>query len=196
MAAANTLKQPVQQVLDRGTKTLKTVLTRAGSKAVGPLQATTNEVGYLMAAVKLAIESLGISGDLAQKRLHDARLRGLSRIAELRKAAEPVLETGQVCALLGVSRETIRKKVDRKQLLALPKGGDRVFPAFQFRDGDVLRGLAEILAALDTESPFLALSFLLSKSPAFDGKSACELLQVGNLEPVLVEARNFLNHGG
>ncbi len=66
-----------------------------------------------------------------EKEFNQARLRGLARMAELRKAAEPCLETGQVCALLGVTRETIRKKVDRGQLLALPKGEDRVFPAFQ-----------------------------------------------------------------
>jgi hypothetical protein len=193
--ATKVLEAPVQQMLDRGTKTLKTVLTKAGSKGVGPLQTTTNEVGYLMAALRLAIEALGISGDVTEKQLHDARLRGLARIAELRKAAEPVLETGEVCALLGVSRETIRKKVDRQQLLALPKGGDRVFPAFQFKDGDVLPGLAEVLAALDTGSPFVALSFLLSKSPGFGGKSACELLQSGDREPVMAEARSFLHHG-
>lgn len=193
--AANVLEAAVQQMLDRGTKTLKTVLTKAGVKGVGPLQTATNEVGYLMAAVMLAIESLGGSGDMTEKRLHDARLRGLARVAELRKAAEPVLETGEVCALLGVSRETIRKKVDRKQLLALPKGGDRVFPAFQFKDGDVLAGLADVLAALDTDSPFVALSFLLSKSPGFGGKSAHELLQSGELEPVVAEARGFLSHG-
>jgi hypothetical protein len=183
-------------MLDRGTKTLKTVLTQAGSDGVGALQATTNEVGYLMAAVKIAIESLGFAADKTERRLIDARVRGLARIAQLRKAAEPVLETGEVCALLGVSRETIRKKVDRKQLLALPKGGDRVFPAFQFKDGDVLHGLAEVLAALDTDSPFVALSFLLSKSPDFSGKHAYELLQCGDLEPVVAEARGFLNHGG
>ncbi|SPE56948.1 hypothetical protein SBV1_260044 [Verrucomicrobia bacterium] len=194
-AATNVLEAPVQQMLDRGTKTLRTVLSKAGPKGVGPLQTSTNEVGYLMAAVRLAIESLGISGDVAEKRLQDARLRGLTRIAELRKAAEPVLETGEVCALLGVSRETIRKKVDRKQLLALPKGGDRVFPAFQFKDGDVHPGFAEVLAALDTDSPFVALSFLLSKSPSFGGKSAYELVQCGELEPVVAEARGFLNHG-
>ena len=196
MAATNSLEPPVQQMLDRGTKTLKTVLTRAGAKAVAPLQATTNEVGYLMAALKLAIESLGISADLTQRRLHEARLRGLARIAQLRRAAEPVLETGQVCVLLGVSRETIRKKVDRKQLLALPKGGDRVFPAFQFKEGDVVPGLAEVLAALHTDSPFVALSFFLSTSAAFNGKSAWELLQSGDLTRVLAEARNFLSHGG
>ena len=194
-AANNVLEAPVQQMLDRGTKTLKTVLTKAGSKGVGPLQTTTNEVGYLMAAVRLAIESLGNCGDVTEKRLQAARLRGLGRIAELRKAAEPALETGEVCLLLGVSRETIRKKVDRKQLLALPKGGDRVFPAFQFKDGDVLPGFAEVLATLDTDSPFVALSFLLSKNPGFGGKSAHELLESGDLDLVMAEARGFLNHG-
>jgi hypothetical protein len=196
MASATTvLDAPVQRMLNRGTRTLKAVLAKAGVRGLGPLQDATNEVGYLMAAVRLAIESSGASADAAEKRLHEARLRGLARAAALRKAAEPVLETGEVCALLGVSRETIRKKVDRKQMLALPKGGDRVFPAFQFKEGEVVPGLAEVLAALDTDSPFVALSFLLSKSPEFGGKSALELLRAGKLEPVLVEARGFLDHG-
>ncbi len=196
VTATQALEAPVQQVLDRGTRTLKTVLSKAGTKGVGPLQTATNEVGYLMAAVRLAIEALGISADASEKRLQEARLRGLARMAELRKAAEPVLETGEVCALLGVSRETIRKKVDRNQLLALPKGADRVFPAFQFEDGDILPGMAEVLAALNSDSPFVVLSFLLSKSPAFGGKSAWELLKSGEVELVLAEARAFLGHGG
>ena len=193
--ATTTIDASIQAALDRGTKTLKTVLTKAGSKAVGSLQTTTNEVGYLMAAARLAIEALGISVDVVEKQLHDARLRGLERMTELRKAAEPVLETGAVCELLSLSRETIRKKVDRRQLLALPKGGDRVFPAFQFQDGDVLPGFAEVLNALATDSPFVALSFLLSKNPDFGGRSACELLQAGEVDPVIAEARGFLNHG-
>jgi excisionase family DNA binding protein len=194
-AAANILEPPVMEMLERGTKTLRKVLSKAGSKGLGPLRTTTNEVGFLMAAAKLAIEELGLSTDTTERNLNDARLRGLERMAQLRKAAEPVLETGEVCELLGVSRETIRKKVDRKQLLALPKGGDRVFPAFQFKDGDVLPGLAEVLGTLETDSPFVALSFLLSKSPEFHGKSACELLQAGKVQPVLAEAGRFLMHG-
>ena len=193
--ATTTIDASIQAALDRGTKTLKTVLTKAGSKAVGSLQTTTNEVGYLMAAARLAIEALGISADVVEKQLHDAQLRGLERMTELRKAAEPVLETGAVCELLSLSRETIRKKVDRRQLLALPKGGDRVFPAFQFQDGDVLPGFAEVLNALANDSPFVALSFLLSKNPDFGGKTACDLLQVGEVDPVIAEARGFLNHG-
>lgn len=187
---------PVQEALDRGTRTLRQVLSKAGPRSIGALQTTTNEVGYLMAAARMAIEAIGGPTDATEKRLHEARLRGLDQMAALRRAAEPVLETGEVCALLGVSRETIRKKVDRRQLLALPKGGDRVFPSFQFRDGDVLPGIPEVLAALPTDSPFVVLSFLLGKEPGARGRSACERLQAGEVQAVATEARGFLSHGG
>jgi hypothetical protein len=133
---------------------------------------------------------------MQEKRLQEARQRGLARMAELIKAAGPVLDAGAVCSLLEISNETLSRKVSEKQLLAISCGAARVFPAFQFQAGEVDPGLAEVLAALDTDSPFVALSFLLSKNPDFDGKSACELLLAGKVEPVLAEARGFLNHGG
>jgi hypothetical protein len=191
----DTLDEPVRQMLDRGKKTLETVLTRAGSGGVEALHTATNELAYLIGVARLAIEALGTGVEAAEKPLHEARLRGLARMAELRRMAEPVLETGEVCSLLGVSRETVRKKVDRRQVLALPKGGDRVFPAFQFRDGEILPGIAPVLAALDTDSPFVILSFLLSPNERFGGQSACDLLGKGDWEPVLTEARLFLEHG-
>ena len=187
---------PIAEMVERGRKTLESVLTRAGARGADSLQTTTNEVTYLMGAVRLAIEAQGASTDATQKKLHQARLRGLKRIAELRRLAEPLLETGEVCALLGVSRETVRKKVDRKQMLALPKGGDRVFPAFQFQDGDLLPGLAEVLQALETDSAFVQLGFLLSEDRAFGGQSAAQLMARGEIQPVLSEARAFLKHGG
>ena len=148
-----------------------------------------------MEAARLAIDALGISADVADKDLHEARLRGLARMGELRKFAEPCLETGRVCDLLGVTRETVSKKVDRRQLLALPRGGDRVFPAFQFEEGDVVAGFSEVLKALHTDSPFVALSFLLSRSRDFGNKTAIEALRAGNIEDVVLEARGFLKHG-
>jgi len=196
IAAPEILEPPARRMIDRGRKALETVLRKAGSAGVGSLQTSTNEFNFFVEAARLAIDTLGISADLTEKRLHDARLRGLTRMAELRKAAEPCLESGQVCDLLGVTRETIRKKVDRKQLLALPKGGDRVFPAFQFKDGNIVPGLGETLEALNTDSAFVALSFLLSKSPDFGNQTAIEALQSGNVERVVDEARAFLKDGG
>ena len=185
-----------KRLMLRGQKTLERILQKAGSAGVGALQSSTNEIGFMIEAARLAIESLGISADVVEKKLLEARLRGLARIAQLRKEAEPCLETGQVCELLGVTRETVRKKVDRKQLLALPKGGDRVFPAFQFKEGDIVAGLDAVLGAINTDSPFVALSFLLSKSPCFDGKTAIGALLAGKPEAVVVEAQVFLKHGG
>jgi hypothetical protein len=130
-----------------------------------------------------------------ERKLHAARVRGLNRIVELRQAAEPTMETGEVCELLGVTRETIRQKVNRRQLLALPKGGDRVFPAFQFKEGAVLNGFPEVLNALDTDSVFTMLSFLLSQNPDYENKTAIEMLEAGDIEPVVAEARVFLKHG-
>jgi len=189
------LDAPVTQTLDRARKTFEAIVRKTGSAGLEPLQTSTSEVGFLLQAARLAIDALGISSDAAEKKLHDARLRGLARMAQLRKAAEPCLESGQVCGLLGVSRETVRKKVDRKQLLALPKGGDRVFPAFQFKDGGVVPGLSDALVALATDSPFVALSFLLSRGPDFNGRTAIEALQAGDREAVVLQAKSFLRHG-
>jgi hypothetical protein len=44
--------------------------------------------------------------DMQEKPFQKARQRGLARIAELRKAAEPLLGSGEVCMLLRISSET------------------------------------------------------------------------------------------
>ena len=57
-------------------------------------------------------------------------------------------------------------------------------------------GLGEVMEALDTDSIFVRLSFLLSKSPLFGNRTAIEELQAGNLESVMLEARSLFQHGG
>jgi len=191
---SDVLERPVQQALERGTKTLQTILSRLRPRQLGALQTTSNEATFLIEVARLAVES-GVE-DGVENDFHQARLRALARVAELRKMAEPCLGTGQVCKLLGVSRETIRKKVDRKQLLALPKGSeDRVFPAFQFKEGELLPGIKEVLEVLPGDSPFVALSFLLSRSPFFRNKTAVDALKAGMVKEVLAEAGSYLKHG-
>ncbi len=184
-----------QATVERGTETIKSVVSKASESGIHDLQASLNEVDFLLKAAQLAASTM-VHLDPTEQRLHKARLRGVHRMVELRKAAEPVLESGEVCQLLGVSRETVRKKVDRGQLLALPKGGDRVFPAFQFKDGAVLNSFAQALEALDTESVFSVLAFFLSPNEDFGNKTAIQMLESGEVETVLSEARTYLKHGG
>jgi len=185
---------PLQLTLDRGTETLRSVLSHMSPNDLKHLQVTVNEVDFLVKAAQLAALAAAPL-DSTERKLHAARVRGLNRIVTLRRAAEPTLESGEVCELLGVTRETIRQKVNRRRLLALPKGRGRVFPAFQFKDGAVLNGLPEVLNALDTDSVFTMLSFLLSQNPDYENKTAIEMLEAGDIEPVVAEARVFLKHG-
>jgi hypothetical protein len=48
---------------------------------------------------------------------------------------------------------------------------------------------------LGTDSAFVVLSFLLSRNSDFGKKTAVELLQAGQTEIVILEARSFLKHG-
>ena len=184
----------LQLTLDRGTETLRSVLSQMSPNNLKHLQVTVNGVDFLVKVAQLAALTVAPL-DPTERKLHAARVRGLNRIVELRQAAEPTMETGEVCELLAVTRETIRQKVNRRQLLALPKGGDRVFPAFQFKEGAVLNGFPEVLNALDTDSVFTMLSFLHSQNPDYENKTAIEMLEAGDIEPVVAEARVFLKHG-
>src|SRR5438552_19039811 len=106
-AGTEVLEAPARQILARGRKTLETILSKSGSAELKPLQTATNEVNFLMEAARLAIGALGVPANVADKDLHEARLRGLGRMGELRKLAEPCLVTGRVCSLLGVTGESV-----------------------------------------------------------------------------------------
>ena len=195
-ASENVLDRPVQEAIERGKRTLENVLRRFRARDLRPLQTTTNEVSFLVEAARLAAASGAGAQEPAQRALEEARMRGIARITELRQAAGPCVETGQVCALLGVSRETVRKKIDRRQLLALPKGNeDRVFPAFQFKDGKVLPGIKEVLQAMNSDTPFEVLAFLFARSPFLGNRTALEALQAGMIDQVVAEAAGLFEHG-
>ena len=79
---AEVMERPARQALERGRKTLEQVLRKARPREVGALQSTTNEVTFLIEAARLAVES-GLAGaDAVERDFNEARLRGLSRIAE------------------------------------------------------------------------------------------------------------------
>jgi hypothetical protein len=59
----------------------------------------------------------------------------------------------------------------------------------------VLPGLKEVLEVLPGDSPFVTLSFLLSRAPSFGNKTAVDALKAGMLKEVIAEARSFLEHG-
>jgi hypothetical protein len=108
----------------------------------------------------------------------------------------PVYDVEGVRRLLGragapVSRQAVSK---RRGLLALTTGSGRVvYPAFQFRAGAPLAGLAPVLDAVPESvvSRWTLASWLVSPEPALEGERPVDVLAYGQVDAVVGAARSW-----
>ncbi|MGN5005799.1 helix-turn-helix domain-containing protein [Aeromonas sp. 96A] len=72
-------------------------------------------------------------------------------------------KAGEVANIMGVSRQTINNQRSSEKLIAIKKGGEYLYPAFQFNDSGKLNGLDEILEKLKGLGTVTKCSFLTMK---------------------------------
>lgn len=60
-----------------------------------------------------------------------------------------VLKINDVADILGISRQSVKVRVNSNQLIAFKQNEDFIFPAFQFTDSGLLHGFKEVMAAFD-----------------------------------------------
>lgn len=104
-------------------------------------------------------------------------------------AIGPVYRTDQVRMLFGnVSRQALNDRVKRSTLLALTtRDGINVYPAWQFTDGHVLPGLAEVLKVFADDEhgeivdSWTLASWLRTGLDEFDGGSVVDRLLAGDV---------------
>ena len=102
-------------------------------------------------------------------RRHRPRRRGSGASGE---AAGGLLAADTVGRLLGITRQAVDKRRGAGKLLALRIRGDWHYPAAQFStDGEVLDGIAELVAAMPEAGPWSVLDFLLAPDAALGGRS-------------------------
>lgn len=90
-----------------------------------------------------------------------------------------------------VTRQAVSK---RKSLLALTTGSGRVvYPAFQFHNGAVIKGLREVLKEVPEElvSRWTFASWLVSPEAELDNASPINVLKEGHVPPVVEIARTW-----
>lgn len=107
----------------------------------------------------------------------------------------PMMDTAQVCELLGVSRQAVAKKVAAGQLLALPAGRTRRFPTWQFHLGahtEVRVEVAAILTAFrDTYPdlrPYQVAAWAMTPQPELGGDTPARWLEAARPPESLVTA--------
>src|SRR4051794_32776894 len=128
------------------------------------------------------------AADEAMRRLDPlaaAIARGAEVKAGLAEAAGGLLSAEAAARLLGISRAAVDKRRAGRKLLALRVRGDWAYPALQFRNGEVLPGLPEVVAGMAEATGWSILAFLLAGHDALGGRSPVAALREGRAAAVL-----------
>lgn len=133
----------------------------------------------------LALRRQAPADDELETALREARARGEARAAELLTGPE-MLRADDFARLIGATRETVRQKLKRREILGLQgaKRGVR-YPAWQVtRDGGLLPGLPTLFERLG-DSAWAVFRFLTQPSPALGGAAPKDRLRAGKVDEVL-----------
>ena len=129
-------------------------------------------------------------------RLAQAVERGVTIHRKLTKAEGGGLSTKNAARQLGISETALLNRHKNGRLAAWRENSQRAFrfPAWQFRDGQVVAGLERVLRVLnvgtrlDEYGPML---FFLSQSRLLEGKRPLDCLRQGEIEKVIQAARGY-----
>lgn len=113
----------------------------------------------------------------------------LARTAEFKRdlveRAGGALTAEQVQKLLGhKSVQAVHKAVASRRLLAVDDNGRKLFPAFQFDGGSVASGMAAVLAATPTTSPWALLQFMVEGDEGLSAERPIDMVKSG---PKIIE---------
>ena len=110
--------------------------------------------------------------------------RGAAVRAQLAEAAGGMLSADEAGKALSISRQAVDKRRTAGKLFAVRVRGDWHYPSAQFRDGEVLPGIEEVIAGMSDASPWSVLDFLLAPDDALDGRPPLAALRAGDVAAV------------
>lgn len=164
--------------LRRAMSTLQRIAATAPAKALNDALAAPTGAGALAQLLSHA-ELIGAAiADLDP--LVPALARNVEHRRQLLSRAGGVLSAEEAGKIAGVSRQAIDKRRRGNAILAIREGSDWKYPACQFEDGEVLPGIADVVRGFETQGPWVALDFLLTKDSALGGRSPIEALRQGD----------------
>ena len=118
-------------------------------------------------------------------------------VSRLREVREHSYSTDEVRAMLGgVSRQAVSQRVRNERLMSLEISGKYWFPDWQFKNGQVVAGLADVIKALrESGADTLGADAIMRHGlPEEGGRSAADLLHAGDIEGAVHYAA-ALGHG-
>jgi nucleoid DNA-binding protein len=140
-------------------------------------------------------ETMAIRPDAEDDAFERVQLRSLGADVELREAEGGGLSDSDFAARMGLnSRETIRQYREKGRLFAWPKDMRSFrYPAWQIHRGQLLPGLAEVLAVLKEKrlEPLSIIGYFLTPSDDLEDSRPLDLLRKGNVAEVVADAERY-----
>ncbi len=124
--------------------------------------AILSQDGSLFWALLGALDSVDIKQLTPGIRNQIAYAKQKGKAFEQVKACYELLDSPTVCAVLGISRQALSKKVHAGQLLVYTHGAKKHYPAFQFQNNTVLTQVATLIKETGIEVEDNSLNLLVS----------------------------------
>lgn len=121
------------------------------------------------------------------------RLKAAERFRALLEVNGGTYSVEDMAQVLGTTPDAVRKRVQRRQLLAIKQGKELRFPVFQLAtaQNEPVAGLERVLVAMKSRDPVETILFLLQPLDE-GGTTALDLLRQGAIERVENAARAYL----
>jgi hypothetical protein len=160
----------------RALRQIRASVSRAGADELMAAVEAETPVGTIARLVSAAPAGSATEADAWAEEL----LRGAQIKQDLLAEAGGTYSTGEVARLLGVTPQAVQQRRARRRLLAVPLGnGEWGFPVCQFTARGVPQALPGVLSAFATDEPWVQLSILLSREPAFGNQRLIDLVAAG-----------------
>lgn len=190
MSSFCTRPESDQIFIRRSNQALDTITKHLNPENTLEAASKSSDLDVLLFALERVAKEVFLDDPMAE-----ARIRGLKATRKLMKLIGPMISTTEASETLGISKTAVTKKVKLGKLIGLRQNGSLKYPVWQFKDGEVLKGLGEVIEELDDDSQWVRVRFFSTPNSMLGNICPLEKLQDGDLDDVLRAARAYGNQG-
>jgi len=182
----------VAALIVRFGRALSRAATIAGEEVVYKALERPTDIGAVVEFLRSTAPLLSAEQDI------DPQLRGtiasLEAEDDLIQRAGGLKDAKWVADYLSINPKSVAAKARRNELLAIGRGDRNLYPAFQFKNGQVIPSVRELLKVLPLSNGWSRLSFLLAPDPGLDDRSPIDAFET-DPDSALEIARNADTQG-
>jgi hypothetical protein len=165
----------VTALIARFGRALSRATTIAGDELIHKALERPSDIGAVVELLRSIVPLLSAEQEIDPHL--GASIASLEAEEELIRRAGGLKDAKWVGDYLSINPKSVAAKARRNELLALSRGDRNLYPAFQFKDGQVVPGIRELLEVLPLTNGWSRLSFLLTPDPGLDDRSPIDAFQ-------------------